>query len=458
MADSKEPTRVYHPIRRELIDTDVVKVLRRLRRYEHEAYLVGGCVRDLLLGVTPKDFDVATAARPQDIRALFRNSKIIGRRFRLVHIFFRGGKVIEVATFRQCPYSNGDVDDERDDLLITDDNVFGDPVEDARRRDFTINGLFYDLHSREIVDHVHGLGDIAARVVRAIGDPDVRIQEDPVRGLRAIKFASRLGLRIDGGLWAAIVRHREEILRSAPPRVFEEVMRVLRCGKTRAGVQLLARSGLLATLLPEVNTHLGAREPSPAPGTALATAPARATEGMWRLLDRLDLMTAERGVPPDHLLLSALMYLPLLERWRASGERPNVGEVVDTLLVPLGRRLRMPRRCVEQVRQTLIGERRLAQRRRRSGRRSTLQRRPCYAEALALHDLGLHLDGGAPPRSDRGAAGPARAAKTAAGGPETKPGEAQPEEPRSRRRRRRPPRRRRRRRRGGGGAGQSPGA
>ena len=456
MADLQEPIRVYHPLRRDLIDADVVKVLRRLRRYDHEAYLVGGCVRDLLLGVTPKDFDVATAARPQDIRALFRNSKVIGRRFRLAHIFFRGGKVIEVATFRQCPHAGGDAGDEGDDLLITDDNVFGTPAEDAERRDFTINGLFYDVHGREIVDHVQGLQDIGGRVVRAIGDPDVRVQEDPVRGLRAVKFASRLGLQIDPELWRAIVRHREEILRSAAPRVCEEILRVLRCGQTRAGVQLLARSGLLSVLLPEVSEYLGAEETTPVPGGPLPGPPRAEQQLMWRLLDRLDALTAQRGPAPDHLLLSALLYLPLLQRWRDAGDRPNVGELVDDLLVSFARRLRMPRRCVEQVRQTLIGERRLAQRRRRSSRRSALQRRPCYAEALALQELTQPLEEDRRAHSTPPAPQPARKRQDADSQrchereePAAPPGGAeQSEQPRRSRRRRRP----RRRRRGGSAA------
>ncbi len=164
------------------IDPDVQKVLRRLVRHGYEAYLVGGCVRDLLLNRRPKDFDVATSARPEQVRELFRNSRIIGRRFRLVHVLFQGGKVIEVATFRKSPKE----DDDGAELLIKSDNVFGEAPEDALRRDFTINALFYDLEANQILDWVGGMEDVRRRVVHTIGDPETRFREDPVRILRAL--------------------------------------------------------------------------------------------------------------------------------------------------------------------------------------------------------------------------------------------------------------------------------
>src|SRR5690606_9397235 len=172
------------------VDTAAAKVVKRLTRNGFEAYLVGGCVRDLLIGRRPKDFDVATSARPDDVRRLFRNSRIIGRRFRLVHVLFSGGKVIETATFRRAPEQSGGRDG--DDLLIRNDNVFGDAHEDAQRRDFTINGLFYDIDRQEVIDWVGGMPDIERRSVHTIGDPVVSFLEDPVRILRAVKFSARL--------------------------------------------------------------------------------------------------------------------------------------------------------------------------------------------------------------------------------------------------------------------------
>src|SRR5215813_11396872 len=182
-------------IARELIDADAEKILRRLRRNGHQAYLVGGCVRDLLLGRTPKDFDIATSATPQEIKDLFRNSRIIGRRFRLAHIFF-GSKIIETSTFRANP-REGLEPEEGEEILIRRDNVFGTAEEDARRRDFTINGLFYDIEAERVTDYVGGLADLEAHLVRTIGDPDIRFREDPVRILRAIKFAARLSFQME---------------------------------------------------------------------------------------------------------------------------------------------------------------------------------------------------------------------------------------------------------------------
>jgi poly(A) polymerase len=239
---------------RALIDPDAVKIVRRLKRHGFTAYLVGGGVRDLLLGRTPKDFDVATSARPEEVKRLFRNCRIIGRRFRLAHVFFRD-KIIEVSTFRALvdPVGEG----EGQDLLIRSDNVFGNAEQDAVRRDFTINGLFYDVEQGEVIDYVGGREDLARRVVRTIGDPDVRFREDPIRMLRAIKFAARLGFTLDETTDAALRRHRRDILRSAPPRVFEEVLRLLGGGAARASCRLLAETGTLGVLLPEIQSLYG---------------------------------------------------------------------------------------------------------------------------------------------------------------------------------------------------------
>src|SRR5690606_9624654 len=216
-----EPAVYAADVQQENIDDDALKVIRRLRRHGYRAYLVGGGVRDLLLGFRPKAFDIATRARPNEVRSLFRNCRIIGRRFRLAHILFAGGKVIEVATFRRDPLEafdqvEGEFGEEMEaldsplarrreavDLLIRHDNAFGEPHEDALRRDFTINGLFYDSESHSVIDYVGGMKDIEERVVRTIGAPDVRFREDPVRILRAIKFSARLDLGIDPEVYDA---------------------------------------------------------------------------------------------------------------------------------------------------------------------------------------------------------------------------------------------------------------
>ena len=184
--------RSEHPISRKNIDPDALKVMYRLGRKGFTAYLVGGGVRDLILGRTPKDFDVSTNATPSQIRKIFQNCFLIGRRFRLAHIHF-DGKIIETATFRRCP----DQDEDNGELYVFRDNCYGTPEEDALRRDFTINGLFYEVERFSIIDHVGGLSDIQNRLIRSIGDPNIRFREDPVRMIRAVRFASRLDFRIE---------------------------------------------------------------------------------------------------------------------------------------------------------------------------------------------------------------------------------------------------------------------
>ncbi|HUS28679.1 MAG TPA: polynucleotide adenylyltransferase PcnB [Kofleriaceae bacterium] len=244
---------------RTAIDADADRVVRKLTRAGYKAYLVGGCVRDLLVGRTPKDFDVATSATPNEIKATFRNSRIIGRRFRLAHVFF-GSKIIETATFRANPR-----DEDDHDLLIRRDNVFGTEAEDAKRRDFTINGLFYDVEREEVIDHVGGLADLDARLVRTIGDPDIRFQEDPVRMLRAIKFAARLSFGFEPATWRALLRWRSEISKCAPPRLLEEIHRLLRGGAARRSFELMVETGVLAVLSPYL---AGLLEGTGAPTTA----------------------------------------------------------------------------------------------------------------------------------------------------------------------------------------------
>src|SRR4051812_12518080 len=244
---------------RAAIDPDADRVVRKLTRAGHKAYLVGGCVRDLLVARKPKDFDVATSATPNEIKATFRNCRIIGRRFRLAHVFF-GAKIIETSTFRANPR-----DEDDHDLLIRRDNVFGTETEDARRRDFTINGLFYDVEREEVIDHVGGLADLDAKLIRTIGDPDIRFQEDPVRILRAIKFAARLDFGFEPATWRALLRWRGEISKCAPPRLLEEVHRLMRGGAARRSFELMVETGVLAVLSPYL---AGLMEGPGAPATA----------------------------------------------------------------------------------------------------------------------------------------------------------------------------------------------
>lgn len=244
--------RDQHCISRKHIDPDAMKVMGRLLRHGYRAFLVGGGVRDLLLGKTPKDFDIGTDARPETVRSLFRNSRIIGRRFRINHVFFAGNKNFEVSTFRDIQQS----DPESESLLITSDNTWGDPQTDALRRDLTINGLFYDLSSFSVIDYVGGVADLNAGIIRTIGDPYVRFEEDPVRMIRAIRHAARTGFTIEGRTFDAICDCKQLISMSAPARVFEELLRELRGGHALRSFALMIETGLLEHLIPPLHQSL----------------------------------------------------------------------------------------------------------------------------------------------------------------------------------------------------------
>lgn len=312
------------------IDPDVRKVVKRLARYNHEAFLVGGCVRDLLLSRKPKDFDVATSAHPEEVRSLFRNSRIIGRRFRLVHVMFHGRKVIEVATFRRTPKAGMDGE------LIRNDNAFGDAHEDAQRRDFTINALFYDAETKHILDWVGGMRDIRRRIVDTIGEPEVRFREDPVRILRAIKFAGRLDLGLSPQVYDAIVYCREQLNLSARPRVAEEILRLLRGGEARRSMYIAWETGVLDVLLPELAALLYDTEGDDTPGARV-----------WKQLGYIDQRHHAGEVLDDTVLWTLLLLEAMKEA--CEGQRDRAGAVSEFLDV-LIERLAITRRCADGMR------------------------------------------------------------------------------------------------------------
>jgi poly(A) polymerase len=348
------------------IDGDATKVVQRLRRFDHAAYLVGGCVRDLLLGRKPKDFDVVTSATPQEIRRLFKNCRIIGRRFKLAHIFY-GPKIIETSTFRANPREMEDEEGdgseaETGDLLIRRDNVFGTPEQDARRRDFTINGLFYDIESKQVIDHVNGTSDLEARVVRTIGDPDIRFREDPIRILRAVKFAARCNLTIEPETYRRMIEHRAEITKCAQARVSEEFYRLLRAGAAKPSMALLLETELLDLLAPDIAR--GLRGDSPDEETT------RRRARLWGYLAALDRSTERRPVPPSNALLLAVLLLPPL---RDALDPDNygvrdVGRVVGDAVGAALERLRPSRRDSEIARRILLELRKILPSRRRKDR------------------------------------------------------------------------------------------
>jgi poly(A) polymerase len=332
------------------LDADAARVVRRLERAGFQAYFVGGCVRDLLLGGTPKDYDIATSARPEDVRGLFRNCRVIGRRFRLAHVIF-GSKIVEVATFRRSPQTEllepDDVDG-ADDLLIRNDNVFGDAHEDAIRRDFTINALFYDLDRRQVLDWCGGMDDITRRTIHTIGEPIVRFREDPIRILRAIKFAARLDLGIEPDVYDAMVSCREELAKAARPRVFEEILRLLRGGAAHRSMWLFWEIGAMAILLPELAAFLDDHEST-----------AGGAERFWGKLDAIDRHTREQGKALDDIVLWAtLLSEPLEECVYGDQDR---GDATADFLEPIVDRIAMPRRIADAIRRIRTMLPRLAQ-------------------------------------------------------------------------------------------------
>jgi poly(A) polymerase len=357
-----EPRRYHVVLDDARIDPDVQKVVRRLVRHGHEAYLVGGCVRDLLLDRRPKDFDVATSARPEEVRELFRNSRIIGRRFRLVHVLFGGGKVIEVATFRRNPKEETE---EASELLIRSDNVFGAAHEDALRRDFRINALFYDVEARQVLDWVGGMDDLRRQVVHTIGDPETRFREDPVRILRALKFAGRLGFGITPDVYDAIVFCRESLALAARPRLSEEILRLLRGGEARRTIYLAWETGVLDVLLPEVSALLYDDRGDDGPGQRL-----------WRLLGAVDRHDTEGRPLDDTALWTLLLLEPMKDACEGVRDR---NAAVSDFLDPLVHRMAISRRYADGMRRIVAVLPRLV-----SGRAGRFARTEIFQSAIEV--------------------------------------------------------------------------
>ncbi|MCC4620942.1 polynucleotide adenylyltransferase PcnB [Xanthomonas cassavae CFBP 4642] len=241
--------RDQHTISRKDISPNALRVLYRLRESGFGAYLVGGAVRDLLVGGHPKDFDVATSATPEEVKALFRNCRLIGRRFRLAHVVF-GREIIEVATFR-ANSDDGSGDRELDNGRLVRDNVYGTIEDDAIRRDFTCNALYYAIEDFSVRDYCGGFEDVQARLMKLIGDPELRYQEDPVRMLRAVRLAAKLNFEIEAGTAEPIPRLAGLLSEAAPARLFEEILKLFLSGHGVASFEGLERYGLLGELFPE---------------------------------------------------------------------------------------------------------------------------------------------------------------------------------------------------------------
>lgn len=311
--------RDQHSVSRRQFSEPALKVLYRLHNAGFEAYLVGGCIRDSLLGQMPKDFDVATNATPEQVRELFRNSRIIGRRFRIVHVRF-GREVIEVTTFRGRPGDDHEAHlaQQSDNGLLLRDNVWGSIEEDALRRDFTVNALYYNIADFSIHDWANGLCDIESRTLRLIGDPVTRYREDPVRMLRAIRFAAKLEFSIAPSTAEPIRELAPLLLQIPPARLFDEVLKLLLAGHALATFRLLREYGLLAMLFPEAEESIATLPwAGPLIEKALANTDARIEEGrpvtpaflfaalLWPGVTQRMAQLTDGGMPPIPALQAA---------------------------------------------------------------------------------------------------------------------------------------------------------
>ncbi len=367
------------------LDPDAVKVVRRLVQAGHEAYLVGGCVRDVYLGVRPKDFDVATSATPEEIRRLFRNSRIIGRRFKLAHVYF-GPKIIETSTFRCAPPPQSS----DDDPLITRDNEWGSVEDDARRRDFTINGLFFDVDAQRIVDFVDGMDDLDGRLVRTIGKPQLRFREDPVRMIRAIKFAARLNFAFEDATWASLVEVAPDIVKSSQARLLEEIYKLMRGGAARNSFKLMLDSGLIQHLMP---AYVDLYEDDAEAGLA---GPAVAVAGggsalLWGYLEALDDYHRETRQIASNGVLLAVLFAPLLGDRLDDTSRRELDVAIDQILTPVGSSLGMARRDRELARQILMAQQRMLSSGKR--RRASLVQREYFHDALIFLGVAVKARG-----------------------------------------------------------------
>jgi poly(A) polymerase len=388
--------RAEHILSRQNISPEALKVLYGLKEAGFFAYIAGGGVRDLLLGRKPKDFDVVTDATPNQVRRVFRNCRLIGRRFRLAHVFY-GPKIIEVATFRanfdpeETPAEEEDAAAAQvhhvrtDDGLVLRDNLFGTPEQDAWRRDFTVNALFYNIADYSVIDYVGGIADLQARRLRFIGEPRTRCVEDPVRMVRAVRFAAALGFELEPAARQAILDEHERLALANRSRLYEEVLKLFFCGAAERAYQLLRELHLFELLFPEMGAWLDGCEGS------------GECDRIRQAMKQVDTWRGEgREVGPG--LLFAMLFGGLHEaRAHAlvrEGHHPvlalhsvtmeHFGGLVDRVQVPKAVRYRTAEIIAAQPRLTSPNTRRV----------NSLLSRPFYREAVGYLDFISRLRGG----------------------------------------------------------------
>ncbi len=404
--------RPEHSVSRRWISPNAVRVLYRLKEHGHLAYLVGGGVRDLLLGREPKDFDIATDATPGEVKKIFRNCRLIGRRFRLAHIHFHN-EIIEVATFRSSTTEETQAEPEAEvktevpqpvpllpegaaapaspseapaperprpprmlkteDGMILRDNVFGTAEEDARRRDFTVNALFYNIADFSVIDYVGGMQDLRRGLIRTIGDPVVRFTEDPVRMVRAVRFAAVLGFDIEESTERALLELKDRVALASPSRMYEEVLKLFLLGEGEKTYQLLRKTGLFSVIFPRLNEWVDT-ESDGFPHIRIGKA-----------LEWIDASVhAGRAVPPS--ILFALMFGQYIEEktaeLRASGAAAldAVTRAVAGVLTEQVKRVQIPKKAGLAMRDIYWNQQRFEKREGKYPR--YFMRRPGFAEAF----------------------------------------------------------------------------
>ncbi len=366
-----------HRLDREKVDPDALYVMEKLRANGHVAYLVGGGVRDLLLNQKPKDFDISTSAEPEQIKQLFRNCILIGRRFRLAHIRF-GRKILEVSTFR-----SGDT--ENDELIVRDNN-WGTEEEDVLRRDFTINGLYYDPASQEVIDYVGGYPDLQKKILRTIGQPFVRFRQDPVRMLRLIKFQARFGFDVDPPAKIALLECRKEIVKSSPARIQEELLRMLESGASELFFRYLAEHGFISLMMPAFGEFMETAE----------------SEEVFSYLKEIDTTFHDPTRAPlsRPVLLSCLVY-PLMEKrikthFIDRERTPHLGEIsleaiaqIDEVFLPF---FHLSRRIKGSLISILTSQYRLTPLEKKKNARIRVPNDPDFALALQFFEVRCALE------------------------------------------------------------------
>jgi poly(A) polymerase len=343
--------RSQHTISRSQISPHALKVLYRLKDAGYEAYLVGGCVRDLLLGHEPKDFDVATNASPEQVNQLFRRSRLIGRRFKLVHVRY-GREVIEVATFRAPPEAEQHVDDQG---RIVRDNVFGTLEQDAWRRDFTINALYYNIRDFSIIDYTGGIADLDAGKIRLIGDVETRYREDPVRMLRAIRFIGKLGLMLEDETERLIPQLANLLTDIPAARLFDESLKLYLSGNAAVTHELLCHYGLFDCLFPQTAAVLHTEQDN-YPRTLLIKA-----------LENTDLRIDEGKPVTPAFLFAAILWEPVRQQWQENKARnipaiPALQQAATDVISEQVRRVAIPKRFTIVTRDIWVLQPRLEQR------------------------------------------------------------------------------------------------